>query len=70
LLTGLSPRFVRHRRRFGFVPRKLFSGFGGMYAETDESRRLSYFSRFDDRMTACSQSVQSSKKWLCHFFDI
>jgi hypothetical protein len=26
-----------------------FSGFGGMYAETDESRRLSYLPRFAAR---------------------
>jgi hypothetical protein len=38
------------------------SGFGGMYAETDESRRFSHFSGVDSRMRSMQATRANLKK--------
>jgi len=45
----------------GPQPLGFHSGFGGVYAETDESRRLSFLSRFADRRAATGKACKLKK---------
>jgi hypothetical protein len=51
----------------GAAPLDFHSGFGDSFAETDESRRLSHFSRFAARLRSNRQSVQPQKSGKATF---